>query len=306
MLDDRLTEKRNSRSYGLDEFSSLEIVDLISSEDRLVAEAVGKQRIEIAKAVDLVTEAFLAGGRLIYVGAGTSGRLGVLDASEMPPTFGTPPEMVRGIIAGGPDALVSSQESEEDSSSKGAEEMELHTVTPNDFVLGIAASGTTPFVHGALTEAGQRGAKTGLLLCTNPSVEILEKYDLIISVLVGPEIVTGSTRMKAGTATKMVLNMISTGAMVRTGKVFGNLMVDLQTNCEKLSDRADRMVMTILGVDRSVASTLIERARGSVKVALIMGRLGVDFVTAQSLLAEAGGFVKRVFDQHELDGGHLV
>ena len=301
MLDDRLTEQRNSRSSEIDEFSSLEIVDLINTEDQLLAKAVSQQRIEIARAIDLVTEAFLSGGRLIYVGAGTSGRLGVLDASEMPPTFGSAPELVQGIIAGGPAALVSSKESEEDSPSKGAEEMDLRRVVSNDFVLGIAASGTTPFVHGALVRARQRGAKTGLLLCTMPTEDLLEKYDIVIAVLVGPEIVTGSTRMKAGTATKMVLNMISTGAMVRTGRVFGNLMVDLQTNCEKLRDRAERIIMTILQVDRSDASTLIKRAEGSVKIALVMGRFEVDAAHAKGLLDEAGGFVKKVFEQWELE-----
>jgi len=299
MLDDRLTEQRNPRSSEIDEFSSLEIVDLINSEDQLLAEAVSQQRMEIARAIDFVTEAFLSGGRLIYVGAGTSGRLGVLDASEMPPTFGSAPELVQGIIAGGLAALVSSKESEEDSPSKGAEEMDLCRITSNDFVLGIAASGTTPFVHGALTRARQRGAKTGLLLCTKPTEDLLERYEIVIAVLVGPEIVTGSTRMKAGTATKMVLNTISTGAMVRTGKVFGNLMVDLQTNCEKLRDRAERMIMTILQVDRSDASTLIKRAQGSVKVALVMGRFGIDFDQAKSLLDEAEGFVRKVFEHWE-------
>lgn len=299
MLDDRLTEQRNPRSSEIDEFSSLEIVDLINSEDQLLAEAVSQQRMEIARAIDFVTEAFLSGGRLIYVGAGTSGRLGVLDASEMPPTFGSAPELVQGIIAGGLAALVSSKESEEDSPSKGAEEMDLCRITSNDFVLGIAASGTTPFVHGALTRARQRGAKTGLLLCTKPTEDLLERYEIVIAVLVGPEVVTGSTRMKAGTATKMVLNTISTGAMVRTGKVFGNLMVDLQTNCEKLRDRAERMIMTILQVDRSDASTLIKRAQGSVKVALVMGRFGIDFDQAKSLLDEAEGFVRKVFEHWE-------
>lgn len=299
MLDDRLTEQRNPRSSEIDEFSSLEIVDLINSEDQLLAEAVSQQRMEIARAIDFVTEAFLSGGRLIYVGAGTSGRLGVLDASEMPPTFGSAPELVQGIIAGGLAALVSSKESEEDSPSKGAEEMDLCRITSNDFVLGIAASGTTPFVHGALTRARQRGAKTGLLLCTKPTEDLLERYEIVIAVLVGPEIVTGSTRMKAGTATKMVLNTISTGAMVRTGKVFGNLMVDLQTNCEKLRDRAERMIMTILQVDRSDASTLIKRAQGSVKVALVMGRFGIDFDQAKGLLDEAEGFVRKVFEHWE-------
>ncbi|MBH16363.1 MAG: N-acetylmuramic acid 6-phosphate etherase [Gemmatimonadetes bacterium] len=299
MLDDRLTEQRNPRSAEIDGFSALEIVDLINSEDQLVAKAVSQQRIQIAKAIELVTEAFLKGGRLIYVGAGTSGRLGVLDASEMPPTFGSEPELVQGIIAGGFSALVSSKESEEDSPSRGSAEMDTYQVAPNDFVLGIAASGTTPFVHGALSRACERGAKTGILLCTKPKKSLQEKYEIVIAILVGPEVVTGSTRMKAGTATKMVLNTISTGAMVRTGKVFGNLMVDLQTNCEKLRDRAERMVMTILEMDRRDAAALIERAGGSVKVALVMGRLGVDRATAKSVLDECGGFIRKVIDRRE-------
>jgi N-acetylmuramic acid 6-phosphate etherase len=299
MLDDRLTEQRNPLSSEMDGFTSLELVDLINREDHLVAEAVSRQRMEIARTIDLVTEAFVAGGRLIYVGAGTSGRLGVLDASEMPPTFGSNPELVKGIIAGGYTALVSSKESEEDSPRKGAAEMDMCDVGPNDFVLGIAASGTTPFVHGALDRASHRGAKTGLLLCTIPTEEFLKKYEIVIAILVGPEVITGSTRMKAGTATKMVLNTISTGAMVKTGKVFGNFMVDLQSNCEKLRDRAERMVVTILEVDQADASALIDRAEGNIKIALTMGRLGIGPSQAKSLLDEAGGFVKKVFDRYE-------
>ena len=294
MLDDRLTEQRNPRSSAMDVLSALELVDLINSEDRTVAEAVESQRLAIADAIELVTEAFRSGGRLIYVGAGTSGRLGVLDAAEMPPTFGTDPEMVQGIIAGGREALVRSQEGAEDHPEDGASEIDRLEIGPKDFVMGIATSGTTPFVHGALARARERGAHTGFLLCTSPAPELLETHDVVIAPLVGPEVVTGSTRMKAGTATKMVLNTITTAAMVMTGKVFGNLMVDLQATCEKLEDRGERILMTILDVDRSRAAALLEAAGGNVKTALVMERRGAGVVEAERLLEEAGGALARV------------
>ena len=294
MLDDRLTEQRNPRSAAMDELSPLELVDLINSEDATVAEAVGSQRLAIARAIELVVDAFQGGGRLIYVGAGTSGRLGVLDATEMPPTFGTDPEMVQGIIAGGREALVRSQEGAEDRPEDGAAEIDRLGVGTKDFVMGIATSGTTPFVHGALARARERGARTGFLLCTSPSPELLETHDVVIAPLVGAEVVTGSTRMKAGTATKMVLNTITTGAMVMTGKIFGNLMVDLQSTCEKLQDRGQRILMTILDVDRSRASELLEAAGGRVKTALVMERLGTGVEEAGCLLEEAGGVLARV------------
>ena len=294
MLDDRLTEQRNPRSSAMDVLSPLELVDLINSEDATVAEAVGAQRLAIARAIELVVDAFQGGGRLIYVGAGTSGRLGVLDAAEMPPTFGTEPEMVQGIIAGGREALVRSQEGAEDRPEDGATEIDGLAVDSKDFVMGIATSGTTPFVHGALARARERGARTGFLLCTSPSPELLETHDVVIAPLVGAEVVTGSTRMKAGTATKMVLNTITTGAMVMTGKVFGNLMVDLQSTCEKLQDRGERILMTILDVDRSRASELLEAAEGRVKTALVMEHLGTGVAEAGRLLEEAGGVLARV------------
>ena len=244
------------------------------------------QRLAVARAIELVVEVFRSGGRLIYVGAGTSGRLGVLDAAEMPPTFGTDPEMVKGIIAGGKEALVESQEGAEDRPEDGATEIDGLAVGPKDFVMGIATSGTTPFVHGALARARELGARTGFLLCTSPAPELLETHDVVIAPLVGPEVVTGSTRMKAGTATKMVLNTITTGAMVMTGKVFGNLMVDLQTTCEKLQDRGERILMTILDVDRLRASELLEAAGGRVKIALVMDRRGAG-------VEEAGAVARR-------------
>ena len=294
MRDPRLTEQRNPKSQRIDELDPLGIVDLINAEDRMVAEAVGEEREQIAKALELAEAAFRAGGRLIYVGAGTSGRLGVLDAAEMPPTYGTDPALVRGIIAGGYEALVRSQEGAEDHPEDGAAAIEELGVGPNDFVLGIATSGTTPYVHGALARARARGARTGFLLCTNPSEELLAKHDVVIAPLVGPEVITGSTRMKAGTATKMVLNTITTGAMVRLGKVYGNLMVDLQVTCEKLRDRGERILESMLDLPRAEAAELLERAGGHVKTALVMGRLGVDADEARAWLAEAGGVVARV------------
>ena len=290
-LDARLTEQRNPRSMRIDQMSSLEIVDLINAEDRLVAAAVSDERQQIARAIDLVVDGLGRGGRLVYVGAGTSGRLGVLDASEMPPTYRTDPDLVQGVIAGGFDALLRAQEGAEDHPEDGAAAMDERAVGANDFVLGIAASGTTPYVHGALRRARERGARTGFLLCTYPSEQLLKTHDVVIAPLVGPEVVTGSTRMKAGTATKMVLNMISTGAMVRTGKVYGNLMVDLQVTCQKLQDRGERILMDTLGVDRAQASRLLDASGGHVKTALVMQRFGVDADAARRRLDEAGGSI---------------
>ena len=290
-LDARLTEQRNPRSMRIDQLSSLEIVDLINNEDRLVAAAVSEERLQIARAIDLVVDCFGQGGRLIYVGAGTSGRLGVLDASEMPPTYRTHPDMVQGVMAGGYEALLRAQEGAEDHPGDGAAAMDDRNVDERDFVLGIAASGTTPYVHGALARARERGARTGFLLCTYPSEELLQSHDVVIAPLVGPEVVTGSTRMKAGTATKMVLNMISTGAMVRTGKVYGNLMVDLQVTCQKLQDRGERILMDTLGVEREEATRLLDASGGHVKTAIVMLRFGVDAEEARHRIEKAGGSI---------------
>jgi len=293
-LDPRLTEQRNPRSTRIDRLTTIEVVDLINAEDRMVAEAVREERLEIARAVELVVDCFRAGGRLFYVGAGTSGRLGVLDAAEMPPTYGTDPDQVQGIIAGGAAALVRAQEGAEDHPDRGAREIDGRGVGPNDFVLGIASSGTTPFVHGALRRARERGARTGFLLCTYPSESLLADHDVVIAPLVGPEVITGSTRMKAGTATKMVLNTITTAAMVRLGKVYGNLMVDLKVTCEKLRDRGERILMETLSIEREAAAALLESAGGQVKVAIVMGRRGQDVDTARAELEAAGGLITRV------------
>jgi N-acetylmuramic acid 6-phosphate etherase len=294
MPDSRLTEQRNPSSQRIDELDALGIVDLVNAEDRMVAEAVGEEREAIAAALELAEAAFRTGGRLVYVGAGTSGRLGVLDAAEMPPTYGTDPKMVRGVIAGGYDALVRAREGAEDAPEDGAAEMDLVGVGPNDFVLGIATSGTTPFVHGALGRARELGARTGFLLCTYPTQELIDTHDVVIAPLVGPEVITGSTRMKAGTATKLVLNTITTGAMVRMGKVYGNLMVDLQVTCEKLRDRGERILQEMLDLDRAAAADLLERAGGHVKTALVMGKLDLDADGARKQLEEVGGVVARV------------
>ncbi len=294
MRDPRLTEQRNPASQGIDELDARGIVDLINAEDRRVAEAVGLERDSIARALELAEDAFRRGGRLIYVGAGTSGRLGVLDAAEMPPTYGTDPTMVHGVIAGGYDALVRAQEGAEDHPEDGAAEMDRLGVGPADFVLGIATSGTTPYVHGAVDRALELGARTGFLMCTHPPAELVERLDVVIAPLVGPEVITGSTRMKAGTATKLVLNTITTGAMVRLGKVYGNLMVDLQVTCAKLQDRGERILQEMLDVDRSVATDLLGRAEGHVKTALVMGRLGVSAEEARERLRDADGVISRV------------
>ena len=293
-LDARLTEQRNPRSRSIDQLATIEVVDLINAEDRMIAGAVGEEREAIASCIDLVVECFRKGGRLFYVGAGTSGRLGVLDASEMPPTYRTDPALVQGIIAGGYEALVRAQEGAEDKPEDGARDLDARGVGPNDFVLGIATSGTTPYVHGALRRAREIGARTGFLLCTYPSEELIRTHDVVIAPLVGPEVITGSTRMKAGTATKMVLNTVTTTSMVKLGKVFGNLMVDLQVTCEKLRDRGQRILMETLGIERNDAADILDRADGHVKTAIVMGKLGVDVESARRQLNEAGGVLVNV------------
>jgi N-acetylmuramic acid 6-phosphate etherase len=291
--DPRLTEQRNPRTERIDVAQPLEIVDLINAEDATVPQAVRAVRGEIARAIELVVAAFQHGGRLVYVGAGTSGRLGVLDAAECPPTFGTPPEMVVGIIAGGYPALVKGLEGAEDDVNAGMEAMDGAGVTAQDFVLGIAASGTTPFVRAALSRAQTIGARTGLLSCSDPPQVLVETCDVLILPKVGPEALTGSTRMKAGTATKLVLNTLSTGAMIRLGRAYGNLMVDLMAWSDKLRDRGERIVMECCAVDRSAARRAIEAAGGSVKLAIVMVSKRVGRAEADRLLAAAGGFVRR-------------
>jgi N-acetylmuramic acid 6-phosphate etherase len=266
----------------------------MNREDATIPGVVAGQSAEIARAVDIAATTFREGGRLFYVGAGTSGRLGVLDASECPPTFGTDPEMVQGIIAGGTPALTRSQEGAEDSPEAGAREMEDHVVTPLDFVIGIAASGTTPFVHGALHRARAIGARTAIIACTPPPDSLLAVCDVAIVPVVGPEVVTGSTRLKAGTATKLVLNTITTGAMILIGKTYGNLMIDMRATNVKLADRAERIVMEVTGATRERAREQIAAAGGLVKTAIVMQMMGADRAEAERLIADRGGVIRRV------------
>lgn len=296
-LDPRLTEQRNPRTAAIDLASPREIVDLMSAEDRAVAGAVYSCRDAIAHAIELVETAFRAGGRLIYVGAGTSGRLGILDATECPPTFGTEPELVQGIIAGGLDALTSSQEGAEDDAEAGAAAVDEKAVGANDVVFGIAASGGTPFVRGALERARARGAKTVLLSCTDPPADLTGAVDAAILPMVGPEALTGSTRLKAGTATKMVLNMVTTGAMIRWGRAYGNLMVDLRAMSQKLHDRGERIVMEVCGVDRAAARGAIDAAGGFVKTAIVMLKRHVSRDEADRMLAAANGYVRKALGE---------
>jgi N-acetylmuramic acid 6-phosphate etherase len=293
MLDPRATERRNPRTASIDLASSLEIVDVINAEDRMVPEVVATQREHIARAIDIAERSFRAGGRLFYVGAGTSGRLGILDASECPPTFGTDPEMVQGVIAGGLPALTRAQEGAEDVVENGAKEMDAHDIGPNDFVVGIAASGTTPYVHAAIVRASERGAKTGIVACSTVPANVMSVVDVAIVPITGPEVVTGSTRMKAGTATKLVLNMLTTGAMIRLGKTYGNLMVDLRATNNKLKDRSERIVVEVCGVSREEARALLDAADKSVKTAIVMQKLGVDRDGALAALEQAGGVIRR-------------
>ena len=293
-LDARLTERRNPRSATIDTASSLEIVDLIGAEDAGVPSAVARVREEIARAIDLVEAAFRAGGRLVYVGAGTSGRLGVLDAAECPPTFGTPPEMVLGVIAGGYPALVRSVEGAEDDVNAGIGEIDARRLGPHDVVVGIAASGTTPFVRAALSRAQTLGARSVLVTCAEPPALLQETCDVCIVVKVGPEVVTGSTRMKAGTATKLVLNTLTTGAMIRIGKTYGNLMVDLRAWNDKLVDRSQRIVMETTGLPRDDARAVLDAAGGRVKTAIVMARRGVSGDEADRLLAEHQGRLRSI------------
>jgi N-acetylmuramic acid 6-phosphate etherase len=293
-LDSRVTERRNPRTANIDLASPVEIVDLIHAEDATVAAAVHSQREEIARAIEVAETTFRSGGRLFYVGAGTSGRLGVLDASEMPPTYGTDPDMVQGIIAGGLAALTRSQEGAEDRLEGAVEDLEKHGVRRGDFVIGIAASGTTPYVRRALAHARTIGAATALVACSPPPEEALKHADVAIVAVTGPEAVTGSTRMKAGTATKLILNTITTGAMIRLGKTFGNLMVDMRATNDKLVDRSQRIVMEIAGLDRDAATKVLERAGGSVKLAIVMSILGVGRGEAEKKLADQGGVIRRV------------
>ncbi len=293
-----LTERRLAESMNLDAMSVPDAIALMNAQDALAVAAVGAEQENIARAVELVVAALAAGGRLIYVGAGTSGRLGVLDASECPPTFRTNPDQVQGVIAGGEAAMFRAQEGAEDRPDDGAAAVDAKDVGPRDVVMGIAAGGTTPFVHGALRRAAARGARTVFLSCVQ-AVAGEPPVDVVIRPLTGPEVVTGSTRLKAGTATKLVLNTVSTVAMVRLGKVYENLMVDLRATNAKLWDRGTRIVATLTGLSRDAATDLLRRADGHVKSAIVMHRRGGDLAEARQLLARHGGRLRAALDANE-------
>lgn len=287
-----VTEARNPASEQIDNKSTLEILKIINQEDQKVPKVVEGEIPYIAQAVDLLVEVFKKGGRLFYIGAGTSGRLGVLDAAECPPTFGTDPEMVQGIIAGGEKALVRAQEGLEDRAELGAKDLLQRGVTKNDVVCGVAASYRTPYVLGAIRKAREIGAKTIYVTC-NPRSEIKVEVDIAICPVVGPEVVMGSTRMKAGTATKLVLNMLTTASMIRLGKVYGNMMVDLMMTSRKLEERSKRVVMMVTGVDYDRAAAVLKEAKGHVKTALVMILAGIGAEEAKKRLQESNGFVRK-------------
>lgn len=288
-----LTEQRNPRTLNIDCKTTLEIIDIINAEDARIFAAVHKERERIAKAVDLIVAAFREGGRLLYVGAGTSGRLGILDASECPPTYGTDPDLITGIIAGGKKAVFQSIEGAEDFSENGVKDIQQKTTSHKDVVVGITAGGTTPYVMGALFEAKKRNAKT-IFLCCNKETTPHFDVDIIIRPITGPEVITGSTRMKAGTATKLILNMLTTTSMIKIGKVYENLMVDLRATNIKLTDRAERIIMLVTGINREDAKKLLEAAFGNAKVAIAMQKLGIDYTEAKKRLDAQGGFVRKV------------
>lgn len=288
------TEQKNPETLSIDAASAEEILRLININDARVPLAVGEEIPHIAKAVEVIVERFKCGGRLIYAGAGTSGRLGIVDASECPPTYGTPPDMVLALIAGGREAVFTAQEGAEDKPDAGAADLLAVNISANDVVCGIAASGRTPYVLGALAEARKRGAPTILVTTTNREklAELGISADILICPNVGPEVVMGSTRMKSGTAQKLVLNMLTTASMIRLGKTFGNVMVDLAMTNKKLVERAKRIVMDITGVDYDEATRVLDLTGGHVKTAIVMILAKVDAGTAKERLQKADGFVR--------------
>jgi N-acetylmuramic acid 6-phosphate etherase len=293
------TERINPASQMIDTMSVAQILELINQEDAGIAAAVQAELPLIEQAVNMIVRSFRQGGRLIYVGAGTSGRLGIVDASECPPTFGTPPEMVQGIIAGGTPAIFKAQEGAEDSPEAGAAALEEKNLNANDIVCGIAASGRTPFVRGALQKARQTGA--GSILITTNSRESLSKSgisaDIIIAPQTGPEIIAGSTRMKSGTAQKMVLNMLTTASMICLGKTYGNVMVDLQLTNAKLHQRAHKILMELTGAEYQQAGMALEQAQGHVKTALLILLAGITADQARNALEKSGGFVRQALQE---------
>ncbi|HGN0853135.1 TPA: N-acetylmuramic acid 6-phosphate etherase [Proteus mirabilis] len=287
-----VTESRNHHSEHIDTLSTLEMLKVINNEDKKVPFAVEATLPHIARLVDKVVTAFSQGGRLIYCGAGTSGRLGILDASECPPTYGTPHDMVIGLIAGGHKAILQAVENAEDNVQLGAEDLRQLNFNAKDVLVGIAASGRTPYVIGALEYARSLGAVTGAISC-NPDSPIAQRADIAITPIVGPEVVTGSLRMKAGTAQKLVLNMITTGAMIKMGKVFGNLMVDVEATNAKLIERQIRIVMQATECERATAEQALAQCQRHCKTAILMILAGVNAQQATQLLAQNKGFIRQ-------------
>jgi N-acetylmuramic acid 6-phosphate etherase len=285
------TEAINPATLAIDRMPVADIIDLISNEDRRVVTAVHRERERIAHGVDMIVTTLKKGGRVFLVGAGTSGRLGVVEAAEMPPTFGTAPTLVQAIMAGGQEAVFRAREGVEDNFEEGARSMARLRVNKRDVIIGVSASGITQFVRGALTGARKKGARIIFVTCW-PGTELQNYVDLIIAPAVGPEVIAGSTRLKAGTATKMVLNMLTTIAMIRVGKTYGNLMVDVQTGSEKLKDRARRIVAMVTGADPDEAAGLLLRAKWNVKAAIVMKKAGLTYPQALARLRRADDSVR--------------
>lgn len=290
-LDKLETEKQNTSTGELDTLSALEIIQRINQEDRKTPDIVAQALPQISQAVEAAAKALKAGGRIIYVGAGTSGRLGVLDASECPPTFGSDPGQVIGVISGGYETLVLSKEGVEDNSAQAVSDMIKLKLKKRDFVVGISASKRTPYTIAALSDAVKIGCATALIICNDDS-ELEIKPDILIALPVGPEVITGSTRMKSGTVTKMALNMISTGAMTLFGKIYGNLMVDLKSTSDKLAARSRKILMDLLNLEYEESDELLNSAQGSVKLAIVMGALNVNRAEASRRLKSSDGFVR--------------
>ena len=295
-LNNLSTEKRNQHSMKIDSASTAEILKIINSEDKLVPSAIENELPYIEKAVDVIVNAIKCGGRLLYFGAGTSGRLGVLDAVECPPTFGTPDGLIEGFIAGGKDAMFKAQEGAEDLEANGAKAVDKSSVTDKDVVCGIAASRRTPYAVGAVKRGKKLGAKTIFITC-NPREEFnIKEVDIAICPFVGPEVIMGSTRMKSGTAQKLVLNMLTTASMIRLGKVYENMMIDLQMTNNKLVERSKKIVMTITGLAYDEAEDYLKKAKGHVKTALVMILAKVNYEDAKKRLVESDGFVRKAIE----------
>ena len=290
------TEQINPNSLAIDKTAVRDIIDMVVNEDRKVVAAVHKEKEKIAHGVEIITQSLRRGGRVIFVGAGTSGRLGVVEAAEMPPTFGTPPRIVQGIMAGGQTAVFQAKEGVEDNYEEGGRSIARLRMSARDVVIGVSASGITPFVRGALTRGRKAGAKIIFVTCW-PGSELQTFVDLLIAPAVGPEIIAGSTRLKAGTATKMVLNMLTTIAMIKWGKTYGNLMVDVRTGSEKLKDRAKRILGVVTGLEPDEAEALLKRARWNVKAAIVMQKANLTLPQAMKRLRKADNSVREAIGE---------